>query len=464
MAHAPRLAAWPARQLAAVFAAVLAGMVLAAGAAMAAAAASDNRVDSQPGVDAPELAPLGPHAVGVRSISLVEPAVPDVLAFDPVRHAAPLRDRTLAVDVWYPAHPAPQARRVVYSGALDSESGAPKAFEIAGVAVRDALADQRGGPYPLVVLSHGYGGTPVAMSWLAENLASKGYVVVAAHHVDPPYGDGAKFVGPLLLRPLDIAFLAHAVQTRTRRGDAVFAGLVDPGRVALAGYSMGGYGVLTVAGAGLSPQAAQAVPGGYLAAYARGGPKAGALRILGLKAVVAISPAGGGGRFAIWDDEGLRGLAAPTLLIVGSQDKTVSYAAVRSIFERAVGAPRDLLVLKEAGHSIGMDAAPASMRAALWDQDWFEDPVWRKERVIGVELHFITAFLDLNVKGDRSRAGYLDLDPDSDDGVWAAPPPGAPYAAYSPGPGPGPGAITVWKGFQRDHVAGLRFERKAAGP
>jgi hypothetical protein len=104
-----------------------------------------------------------------------------------------------------------------------------------------------------------------------------------------------------------------------------------------------------------------------------------------------------------------------------------------------------------------MNSAPASMRSKLWDQDWFEDPVWRKDRVIGVQLHFITAFLDRYVKGDARAAAYLDVIPNSNDGVWPPPKPGEPYAAYSPGAD----GVTVWKGFQRNHATGLSFEHRA---
>lgn len=416
--------------------------------------ATPPRPCSQPGVDAPELAALGRYGVGVRSITLVERSVPDVLAYDKAKGASPLKDRTLVVDVWYPATPDPAANRVVYSGSFPSETpGERAAFTEAGLAVPDAPAD-RHQIYPLVVMSHGYSGTPVVLSWLAENLASKGYVVAAAHHEDPPITDASSFVGPLLLRPLDIAFLAHTVQARAKGGDPFFSGLVDPTRVALAGYSMGGYGVLTVAGASLAPGSAAIVPGGALSAYALGGPKAGALHIDGLKAMVAISPAGGAGPLPAWGPEGLATLRTPSLFIVGDQDKLVGYSpGVKTLFDGAIHAPRYMLVFKNGGHSIGMNGAPEAMRHKLWDQDWFEDPVWRKERVIAVNLHMITAFLDLYVKGDQSRAAYLDVIPSSNAGVWPPPPKGTSYGGYSPGSG----GITVWKGFQRVHSAGLEF-------
>jgi len=45
------------------------------------------------------------------------------------------------------------------------------------------------------------------------------------------------------------------------------------------------------------------------------------------------------------------------------------------------------------------------MRSRLWDQDWFEDPVWRKDRINSINAHFITAFLDRHVQDDVSQEG-----------------------------------------------------------
>ena len=93
------------------------------------------------------------------------------------------------------------------------------------------------------------------------------------------------------------------------------------------------------------------------------------------------------------------------------------------------------------------------MQHDLWDRSWFEDPVWRKDRIVAINLHMITAFLDRNLNSDETRAAYLDgLVPDSSSGQWTAPP-GTPESAISPGTG----GITVWKGFQRKHAEGLEL-------
>jgi predicted dienelactone hydrolase len=415
-----------------------------------------DRPPSRYGVDAPELAHLGPYRVGVKTLHLTHRAQVDVLAFDPAR-SAPLRDRVLGVELWYPAHPRPGAAAVTYQASLPAEPPAPRAhFSVSGVAIRDA--PPAGAGFPLVIVSHGYSNDPLAMTWLTENLASKGYVVAAIRHEDPPITERSKIAQPLLRRALDIAYVA----LRLRRMLAAER-LIDEQRTALIGYSMGGYGVLTAAGATLDPAGppAKRVPGELLLPYARGGAMQELVSVKGLRAVVAISPAG---TAAAWGADGLRSLTVPLLLIAGDHDRTVNYATgARAIFDMAFNAPRYLLTFKEGGHSIGLNPAPDAMRQRLWDQDWFEDPVWRKERINAINAHFITAFLDRYVKGDETRNSFLDvLVAQSSDGGWpepAAPAVPAAYDAYSPGP---PDA-TVWKGFQRNHAEGLELLRARAG-
>ena len=412
---------------------------------------------SRYGVDAPELAHLGQFAVGFKTLHLVQHGQADVLAFDAAKGTAPLVDRKLTVDLWYPASPSANAVAVVYTASLPSEPPAPPArFSVPGLAVRDAPST--GTRHPLVIVSHGYSNDPAAMTWLTENLASKGYVVAAIHHEDPPITDRSRFVGPLLRRPLDIAFVAQSLQ-----GTLGAEHLVDPARTALIGYSMGGYGVLTAAGATLDPagSAAKMVPGGLMLPYVGGAAKRDAVTVKGLRAVVAISPAGGG-TLAVWGSEGIRAITAPLLLIAGDRDRTVDYkTGARAIFDAASGAHRYLLTFKEGGHAIGLNPAPESMRGLLWDQDWFEDPVWRKERINAINAHFITAFLDRYVGDDASRSAYLDVPvADSDAGVWPATAQPADYAAYSPGSG----EITQWKGFRRNHAAGLELLQAQAAP
>jgi predicted dienelactone hydrolase len=420
---------------------------------VAAAVAVAEEAPSRTGIDAPELAALGQYAVGVRSVTLVDRGQLDLSTIDPQTGMPALRDRSLRVEIWYPAKFAAGTAPATYEDALESEPPAPPAkFRIPGLAVRDAKPD--GGRYPLVIVSHGYGNVPIAMSWLTENLASKGYVVAAIRHEDT-YLNPAGFPQAALRRPLDIAFVARELQSSLGK-----SGEVDPARTALIGYSMGGYGVLAAAGATLDPAGGlvSRVPGGLLQPYAHGGPLSAALVAPAVRAVVAFAPAGGA--FGAFGATGLSGIRSPLLLIAGDHDQTVDYTSgARAYFDQAVNANRYLLTFLGGGHALGLGPAPPEMRADLWNQDWFEDPVWRKDRLMSISLHFITAFLDRYVKEDASRSAYLDgLIVESSQGKWDAPQ-GTPWSARSPG-----GDVTLWKGFQRRHAEGLSLMHAEASP
>ena len=409
---------------------------------------------SVPGVDAPELAALGSDAVGYRTLNFVHRQQPDFQAGELTSAPVPLKDRTLVVSLWYPAA-ATDAPRATYKASFWGEPPKPPvAYTVPGLAGRDAPAV--GSNRPLVIVSHGYSNAPAAMSWLTENLASKGYVVAAIHHEDPnPYVISAdKRAAPNYHRPQDIAFVAAALK-------ASLGAQIDPDRIALIGFSQGGYGVITAGGASLDPDGPNMslVAGGYLRRIARGAAKAADIRVPGVKAIVALAPAGGG-PVGAWGAAGLAEISAPLLLIAGEFDATVGYnRAAKAFFEGAVNSERTLLTFKQAGHAIGLNPAPPEMRGGLWDLDWFADPVWRTDRVNAINLHFITAFLDVHLRGKMERRSYLQVPVErANDGTWDAPA-GTPWQAYSPG---GPG-VSLWKGFQRGHARGLELRHLQPG-
>ena len=400
------------------------------------------------GTDAPQLAAMGPSGVGFRTLTLVHRDQPMLETGDP-KAAVAFHDRKLVVDIWYPATVSRGARPVTYHGTLFGEPPRPPvAFTQAGLAVLGATPVGRG--HPLVILSHGYSNAPAVMTWLTENLASKGYVVAGIHHEDPdPYIVPASVrAAPNYNRPQDIAFVAGRLR-------AMLGSQIDPARVALIGYSQGGYGVLTAGGASLDPVGPNMplVAGGWLGKVARGQPGAGEIVVPGVKAIVALAPAGGLPTSA-WGATGLAAIRAPLLLIQGDADPVVDYkTGALAVFAGAVHSNRYLLTYRQAGHAIALNPAPAEMRGSVWDMDWFEDPIWRQDRINAINLHFITAFLDLHLRGKSDMATYLDVPvANSDDGVWNAPAT-TPWSAYSPG---GAG-VTLWKGFQRRHARGMEL-------
>ena len=438
-----------------VISTALAGLAMVMSATAVAGPHAAQLPPSVPGADTPELAALGPDKVGFRTLQIVNRAQPDLLAADPKTGVVPLRDRKLVVDIWYPAKVRAGAAHVTYRASLWGETPRPPvSFTQTGIAVRDAASAGRA--HPLVIVSHGYSNAPAVMTWLTENLASKGYVVAAIHHEDPnPYVvSEARRAAPNYNRPRDIAFVAAQLK-------AALGNEIDPERVALIGYSQGGYGVLTAGGARLDPEGPNMalVAGGWLKTIAQGTASAAQITVPGVKAIVALAP-GGGGEQGAWGKDGLAGITAPLLLIAGDADPVVGYDhAAKAFFASAVRSDRYLLTYRMAGHSIALNPAPREMRGSVWDIDWFEDPIWRQDRINAINLHFITAFLAVNLRGEVDKLAYLDVPVEaSDEGVWNAPA-GTPWGAYSPG---GTG-VTLWKGFQRRHAGGMILRHAAVG-
>jgi dienelactone hydrolase len=406
---------------------------------------------SVPSIDAPELAPRGKYSVGVRTVELKNPKQVDILNFDKASGKAPLYDRPLTVELWYPATiPDGQLERTTYEMALPGAEA--KTVSIAGKALRGA-PPVKGKPFPLVVVSHGYPGSRYFLTYITENLASKGYVVAAIDHTDSVFGAVGPFPSTLLNRANDQLFTVNALEDLSHNPDHFLNGVLDGTRVAIIGYSMGGYGALASAGAGYSKKAKAAtmVPGGYLDDWTSGSPKYSARLRKELKAVVAIAPWGEQPPFDSWNAGGLAGIHIPMLMIAGDRDDVSDYAnGIKPAFDKAVNSDRCMLVYENARHNVGGNPAPPDS-ITFSARESFEEPVWRKDRITAINQHFITAFLDLYLKGDDARRAYLHPAPEkSNDGVWPLAQGESVGSKFSDGK-------NFWKGFQRRWAVGLEM-------
>jgi predicted dienelactone hydrolase len=419
---------------------------------------------SVPPADAPELAPRGQYAVGVRTVAVKNPGQIDILNFDKATGKAPVYDRPLTLEIWYPATiPDGKQERTVYEMALPGDaptpSAAAKTFTVQGKALRDA-PPVRGKPFPLVIVSHGYPGSRIFLSYLTENLASKGYVVVAIDHTDSVTGAVKPFQSTLLNRASDQLFTIGAVEEMAKRSDDFLNGVMDDSRVAIVGYSMGGYGALASGGAAYSKKsmAGTLMPGGYFDPWTEGSATYSAKLRKEVKAVVTIAPWGEQPPYNMWDASGLAGIKIPLLVIAGDQDDVADFSnGIKPIFERAVNSDRCMLVYENARHNVGGNPAPPEMLSSFVTREYFEEPVWRKDRITAINQHFITAFLDLNLKGDESRRAFLHVAPEkSNDGKW-------PLARGESVGGKFSDGTEYWKGFQRRWAVGMEMHCTAAG-
>ncbi|MDN5567475.1 MAG: alpha/beta fold hydrolase [Paracoccus sp. (in: a-proteobacteria)] len=410
-----------------------------------------NRIDMiRP--DAPELAAYGDRPVGVRHMEFTDPDRIDVAATT-AEGTPPTGPRTLQTEIWYPAATGTEPGTTYDTILRDGETPTT----LTGRANRDA--EPADGKFPVLIVSHGFPGNRFLMSHLAENMASKGYVVVAADHPESTYDDMGPFTSTLVNRAVDQRFLLDSMANL----DDEIGAITDADKTGVVGYSMGGYGAMIFAGAGLTDTAVNrteperfVAPQNLLARLAAGSTEHAGLVDPRVKAVIAIAP--WGRQHDFWDAEGLAQIDKPLMLVAGSADDVSKYDAIRQLFDQTTGTTRHLLTFDHANHNAAAPMpAPAESYAMSEKLGWapfehYADAVWDTVRMNNILQHFSTAYFDLHLKGDQDKARFLDLTPVSDDGVTALDDSGKPTADN-----------TYWTGFADRTAKGLRFETHAKG-
>jgi len=380
--------------------------------------------------DAPSLAAYGDFDIGVRTLTLTDVGRVDVLNTQRGAEAT-IYDRSLTIEVWYPAQLTSGQSR---GGEYRAITRNPEiTATLSGQAVRDAAPDTSAGAFPLVVISHGYPGNRYLMSHLGENLASKGYVAVSIDHKDSTYDDAQAFSSTLYNRPLDQRFVIEAMAQLSADAGSFLAGMLDANNTGVVGYSMGGYGLVNNLGGGYSDEIVPSFmspPNELLALHATGNPN-------------------------YRDNLDLAGIEVPTFYLAGDNDTVAGYEnGVRAIYEAAVNSDRYLLTYKNAGHNAG---APYPVPREILDSETGEgashytDPVWDSVRMNNVMDHFVSAYFNYHLKGDATMLEYLDVYPDGAD------------ATYSVRNGVPDDEHSYWPGFEEGSAVGLKLEKLARG-
>lgn len=146
--------------------------------------------------------------------------------------------RPIRWSVWYPA----SAEAVEAPVLLPPERPLFHMGDVATDAQLAAVPER----LPVVLLSHGTGGSAAGLGWLAGALAAAGHVVIGVDHHGNTASEPYRAEGFLCWweRPRD---LATALDTLAEEGP--FAGRLDLDQVTAAGFSLGGYTVLALLGA-----------------------------------------------------------------------------------------------------------------------------------------------------------------------------------------------------------------------
>lgn len=211
----------------------------------------------------PELpAPTGRYLVGARTLHLTDTSRPD-----PWKPGTAFRE--LMTTVWYPAlFPSGRATPFMSAQLSTAAFGTAELGTVRTHSTTDAVALP--GRRPLVVLSPGFGMSRASLTGLAEDLASRGYVVAALDHT---YEAVVEFPGGRLEPCLNCTGQGGPEVVRSRVKDIRFlldrltspsSGLpVDCSRIAVVGHAIGGTSAVEVLGEDARVDAAATMDGTF---------------------------------------------------------------------------------------------------------------------------------------------------------------------------------------------------------
>jgi predicted dienelactone hydrolase len=152
------------------------------------------------------------------------------------------KTEVLISTIWYPV--SADATGVLEQPRIIGDPGHPL-FEAGDTAV-DAPISTTPKKFPVVMLSHGTGGSAMQLAWLGTQLARHGYIAVEVNHpgnnaLEPYTAEGFVLWWERAIDPSDAL--------DGLMSDSTFGPHVDTARVGAAGFSIGGYTVLELAGA-----------------------------------------------------------------------------------------------------------------------------------------------------------------------------------------------------------------------
>ncbi|MSW21026.1 MAG: hypothetical protein F2873_09005 [Actinobacteria bacterium] len=315
----------------------------------------------------------GPHAVGVTTLNLGDRQVEVYYPVDATSVSGRPTDSYKAADAF------PEAFRAMVPPAMNGS------FDVG--AVRDASGSGKG-PFPVVIYSHGFGGYRQVATFYLAHLASWGFVVASADHLER--GIVAVASGRLenASKGIDLDDVSRTIALLRAEGAASTSpleGIVNADRVGITGHSAGAQTALRAAGSNGD-----------------------------IDAFVSIS-----GGLSLMGEPSPPMPAKPALVVAGADDQVVIASKSAALFA-ALGSPKYHVEIENAGHNSFTDSCPVilerggleSLRPMLGTlidlaQDGCNagqaDP-YAVQLVLG---HYSTAFFLTYLTGEDHRATLL---------------------------------------------------------
>ena len=341
----------------------------------------------------------GPHAVGHQRTQFTYTA----LGTD--------SDRTLPVEIWYPAVDGGEA---------------PPVYGIAGLVQipdPDVLsgAEVEAGSYPVALYSHGSGGVGALAYPYARLLASHGWIVVAPDHLGNTALDalnGIDFVRVAIDRPVDVTATLDALESGPLADAVAGAALVE--QTVLFGHSFGGYTVFAAPGVAIDAAGLGCAPGSADPDCAPLQDAAVSERFLTptldtrIRAIVPQAPA----LVQAFEASDLAELPVPMLLMSAQRDQTIGDANNAKVaWDLRSDAEDRWLRLPDGGHYSFItvcDDIPAEVIAAFVsgaEQDGCGGDFTPVADIVPVLASYTLGFAELHGRGDTTFAPLFDTEP-----------------------------------------------------
>ncbi|MFC8492697.1 alpha/beta hydrolase family protein [Streptomyces sp. NPDC057235] len=322
-------------------------------------------------------APTGPHAVGSTVLPLVDRSRTDPWV--------PTADgRALMVTLHYPAarsgggSPAPYATREE-ARLLAEQLGPGVSGDVLARTRTHSRTDARPAPgrHPLVVLSPGFSVSRWTLTSLAEDLASRGYVVASLDHAYESFGislPGGRTLTCVACEALDEDGVHGSVVTTTRAADVRYvldrlvgprsvwrhADAIDARRIGMAGHSIGGASAATAMAADRRIDAGINMDG------------------------------------AFWEELPAEGLRGRPFLMLGTHDETHLPGGADTSWDRtwsALDGWKRWITLAGSDHFSFSDGPVLSRHFGL------PEPELSADRAVALTRTYVSAFFDRHLRG-----------------------------------------------------------------
>jgi predicted dienelactone hydrolase len=173
-----------------------------------------------------EQAPSGSFCVGIafRSFAPKEPY-----------NWRGTKTHALPTTIWYPAGASAAEQPLKIPGLT---------LFVLGNVAQNASIPSAPAKFPLILLSHGTGGTALSLAWFGSALAAHGFIVAGVNHPGNNAAEPYTIEGfsTWWERARDLSEVLDALLK-----DSTFATRIDANRIAAAGFSLGGYTMIEIA-------------------------------------------------------------------------------------------------------------------------------------------------------------------------------------------------------------------------